>query len=542
MGRVVEADRGLAAAGAGVEHDVRGADEGVILAVGEGQRDAVPDDDLPVEILLLVVDVDDAELAVADVGAAGDGADNGVLRGHREGRARGAVDLGPEGAGVVLDDAEGAARADDDASVAQALHIGDDLAAVDSDFADGGTLAHQRQRTDAFLDQATETAVDATGEETIAVDVLQDGQGSAGGDVDDGAGARAGDPHVGRVLTPEGLEVPDRLVGGDAQLRRVTAGKVAGAPFDGTRRIGGGVGKSQGGLVAVAADQVDRGGEAERQAVRVGEDQVASGDEDITRDAAGVEDGERPRARLVDAARAIDAANGTDHAIVDVDVGDVVGVLADVQDRVHVRTVQAGEEVGLRAGIKVVDVIQAEDQRAGGIGELVIAQGRTGADDVVGRTLETQRGRTLEDDGAGAFHAGIVTDRVVGNAVVGPLVEVTRHLQGPLVDDDQTGERALRAQVVRHHRSRRRSQFEGVVREVIEVAEGVVLQRGAPGLQQDRQGREVADIREGGVVGAEELGRRRRVHELVDRQGRQRADIEGVHGPQPLLNRRRLRQ
>ena len=130
MGRVVEADRGLAAAGAGVEHDVRGADEGVILAVGEGQRDAVPDDDLPVEILLLIVDVDDAELAVADVGAAGDGADDGVLRGHREGRARGAVDLGPEGAGVVLDDAEGTARADDDASVAQALHIGDDLAAI----------------------------------------------------------------------------------------------------------------------------------------------------------------------------------------------------------------------------------------------------------------------------------------------------------------------------------------------------------------------------------------------------------------------------
>ena len=542
LGRIIETNRGLAAAGAGVEDDVRGADEGVVLAIREGQRDAVLDDDLPVEVLLLIVDVDDAELAVADVGATGDGAHDGVLRGHREGRARGAVDLGPEGTGVVLDDAERAARADDDTAVTEALDVRDDLTTVDGDLADRRALPHQGQRAGAILDQTPEAAVDAAREKTVAVGVLQDRQRGTRGDVDHGAGTRAGDPHVRRVLSPECLEVPDRLVGGDAQLRRVAAGKVAGAPFDRECGVRYGVRTREARLVAVGTNEVDRGGEAERQSVRVGEDQIAAPDEHVTRESAGVEDRERPRARLVDAASAIDASDGPNDAIVDVDVGNIIGVLADIQNRVHVGPIQAREEVGLRTRVEVVDVVKSEDQRARRVGELVVTQGRAGADDIVSGTLEAQRSRALEDDGGGTFHTGVVTNRVVGDTVIGPLVKVTRHLQGALIDDDQSGEGALRTQVVRHDRRGGRSILEGVVREVIEFTEGVVLQRGATGLQQDGQSREITGVDQGRVIGTQELGRGRRVDELIDRQGRQGPDVEGVDGLQPLLNRSRLRE
>jgi len=43
-----------------------------------------------------------------------------------------------------------------------------------------------------------------------------------------------------------------------------------------------------------------------------------------------------------------------------VDIGNIVGILTHIQDRVHIRAIQAREEVGLRAGIEIMNVIQAE--------------------------------------------------------------------------------------------------------------------------------------------------------------------------------------
>ena len=150
-----------------------------------------------------------------------------------------------------------------------------------------------------------------------------------------------------------------------------------------------------------------------------------------------------------------------------------------------------------------MDVIETEEQRARGIGELIVAQRRANADDVIGRPLETQRRRALEDDGARAFHAGGEVGRI-GHAVISPLVKVTGDLQGALIDDDQARESTLSTQVVRQHWGRRRGNLEGVVTEVIETGESVVLQRSATGLHQDGQRREVAHRRvdERRVIGA----------------------------------------
>ena len=546
LGRVVEADRGLAAAGAGVEHDVRGVDEGVVLAVRERQGDAVLDDHLAVEVLLLVVDVDDAELAVANVrrdtarvGAGRNRADDEVLRGHGQGRADRAVDLRPEGARVVLDDAERAGGADDDAAIAEALHVRDDLARGDVDLTHGGALPHQGERAGAVLHELAEATVDAAGEVAVMVGVLQDGQGSARGDVDDGARAGAGDPHVGRDFAPEGLEVADRLVGRDAELRGRAARQVTRTPLGRAAGIRSSIRAGQARMEAVRTDEVDGGGQAQGEVVGVGQDEVTAADEDVAGSTAGVQDGEGPAAGLVDAASAIEATDRTDDAVVDVDVDDVIGVLAHIEDRVHVRAVVAGEEVRQRAGIEVVDVVEAEEERAGRVGELVVAEGRTCAHDVISRALEAEGRRALEEDGAGAGHARREARRV-SHAVVGPLVEVTRHLQGALVDEYDAREGGLRPQVVRQHRGGRRGNLEGVVREVVEVAEGIVLQRGAAGLDQGRQRRKKARVHGDVVARAEELRGRGRIDELVDGQGRPRTDVERSHGLEPLLEGGRL--
>ena len=55
----------------------------------------------------------------------------------------------------------------------------------------------------------------------------------------------------------------------------------------------------------------------------------------------------------------------------------------------------------------------------------------------------------MEDDGASAFHAGVEAGRI-RHAVAGPLVQIARHLQGALVDDDQAREGTELTQVVRH--------------------------------------------------------------------------------------------
>ena len=267
--------------------------------------------------------------------------------------------MGAERASVVLDDTKGTTRADDDAPVAEALHIGNNLAAIDGDFAHRRALAHQSQRACALLDQSTEAAIDTAREVTIAIGVLQKRQRSARGDVDDGTGTRASDPHVGRVLTPEGLEVTNRLIRGDAELRGTATRQVTRAPLGhDAARYGVGAGQSR--LVAVGTNKVDRVGEAEGQIVRVGKDEVAAAHEHVARDAAGVEDRERTRAGLVDAAGTIDTSDRANDAVIDVDISDVVGILTHIQDRVYIRAIQAREEVSLRAGVEVVDVIQAE--------------------------------------------------------------------------------------------------------------------------------------------------------------------------------------
>ena len=110
-------------------------------------------------------------------------------------------------------------------------------------------------------------------------------------------------------------------------------------------------------MCTIGPDKVDGVGEAEGQVVRVGKDEVATAHEHVARDAAGVEDRERTRAGLVDAAGTIDSADRANDAVVDVDIGDIVGILTHIQDRVHIRAIQAREEVSLRAGVEVVDVI-----------------------------------------------------------------------------------------------------------------------------------------------------------------------------------------
>ena len=292
-------------------------------------------------------------------------------------------------------------------------------------------------------------------------------------------------------------------------------------------------------MEAVRTDEVDGRSQAQGEVVRVGEHEVTAADEDVARGAAGVQDGEGTATRLVDAARAVDTTHRTDDTIVDVDVHDVVSVLAHIEDRVDVRSVVPGEEVGQRAGIEVMDVVEAEQERAGRVRELVVAEGRTGADDVVGRSLEAEGRRALQEHGAGAGHACREAGGV-GHAIVSPLVEVARHLQGALVDEDDPREGGLRAQVVRQHRGGRRSDLERVVRQVIEVAESVVLERGATGLHQGRQRREKTGVDGGVVARAQELRRRGRVNQLVDGQGRARADVQRRHGLEALLDGGRL--
>ena len=127
--------------------------------------------------------------------------------------------MGAERASVVLDDAKRATRTDDDAPVAEALDVRNNLTTIDGDFAHRRALAHQSQRACALLDQSTEAAINTAGEVTVAVSVLQDRQRRARSDVDDGTSTRAGDPHVGRNFAPEGLEVTNRLIRGDTELR-----------------------------------------------------------------------------------------------------------------------------------------------------------------------------------------------------------------------------------------------------------------------------------------------------------------------------------
>ena len=246
-------------------------------------------------------------------------------------------------------------------------------------------------------------------------------------------------------------------------------------------------------------------------------------------------------ASLVETPGAVDAADGPEDTVVDVDVGNVVGVLADIEDRVGVGAVEPGEEVRLRAGIEVMDVVEAEEQRRRRIRQLIVTHLRGGADDVVGGTLEAERGGTLEQDGGSPFHAGGVTSRV-GDPVVGPLVQVAGNLQGALVDEHDAGEGRLRAQVVRHRGRGGRRELEGVVREVVEVAEGVVLQGRTARLHDGLEPGEVAGVDGGRVAGAHQLRGGGGVDELVDRQGRGGGDGEGVDRLQALLNGGRLRE
>ena len=309
-------------------------------------------------------------------------------------------------------------------------------------------MAHQSQRACALLDQSTEAAINTSGEVTVAVGVLQDRQRRARSDVDDGTSTRAGGPHVGRNFAPEGLEVTNRLIRGDAELRGTAARQVARAPLghDAARY---GVGAGQSSLGTVGTNEVDRVGEAEGQVVRVGKDEVATADEHVARDAAGVEDRERTRTSLVDAASSIDTADRPNDAVVDVDIGNIVGILTHIQDRVHIRAIQAREEVGLRAGVEVVNVIQAEALWGEWPVDLIVTQGGARSDDIVSGALEAQRGGALEDDSTSALHAGGEAGRI-RHAVAGPLVQIAGHLQGALVDDDQARESTLCTQVVRH--------------------------------------------------------------------------------------------
>ena len=131
------------------------------------------------------------------------------------------------------------------------------------------------------------------------------------------------------------------------------------------------------------------------------------------------------------------------------DIGNIVGILTHIQDRVHIRAIQAREEVGLRAGIEIMNVIQAEALWDVWPVDLIVTQRRAHSDDIISGALETQRGRALENNSASTFHAGVEAGRI-RHAVAGPLVQIARHLQGALVDDDQAREGAELTQVVRH--------------------------------------------------------------------------------------------
>ena len=497
--------------------DRGGVHERVVLAEREGQRDAVADDEVAEEKVLPVVNVDHAELAVADRGVAGAGVDDVVRRGHGQDGAGGAVDLRPERTGVVLDDGEGAGGAQHDAAVAEALHVRDDLAAVDVDLADGRAGAHQRERADALLVEHALAAVDAAGEVTVEVRVLDDDEALVWRDVDAGTGAGTGVPEVDRGFREEGLQVADRLVAADLEHGGAAGGEVARTPLGAAGIVGGGVEFRQRGLPSRrTADEIDGGGLAEGEAVGVVEHEVAAGDEDVAGETAAVQDSQLTGAGLVEATGAVDTTDRTDHAGIEMGVEGVVGVLADLKDGVDVGPLVAAHEVDQGAGVKVVDEIQAENQRRGGVPQLAVAQLRALADDVVRGILEAERGVALHEDGLGADHArGEARGRV--GAILGPLVEVAADDQRALVDNRDAREGALSAQVVGQVGVIR----EGVVAEVIDVLEGVVLEGAAAGLdeQGDHVGDRQAGHREGGDRGevvAEQLNLGGCGHLLVD--------------------------
>ena len=553
---VVEADGGLVAQAtvhvavtdARLQLDRGGVHERVVLTEGEGQRDAVADDEFAEEEVLPVVDVDHAELAVADGGVAGTGVDDGVRRGHGQDGAGGAVDLRPERAGVVLDDGEGAGGAQHDAAVAEALHVRDDLAAVDVDLADGRAGAHQRKRANALLVEDALAAVDAARVVTVEVRILDDDESLVRRDIDAGTGAGTGVPEVDGGFRVEGLQVADRLVATHLEDGGAASGEVARAPLSAAALVVGGVEFRQRGLPGRrAADEVDGGGLTQGEAVGVVEHEVAAGDEDVAGETAAVQDGQLTGAGLEQTTSAVDAADGTDHAGVEMGVKSVVIVFADLEDGVDVGPLVAGHEVEQGAGVKVVDEIQAENQRRGGVPQLAVAQLRALADDVVRGILEAERGVALHEDGLGADHARGEAHGGVG-AILGPLVEVAADDQRALVDNRDAREGALGAQVV--------GQVgvigEGVVAEVIDVLEGIVLEGAAAGL--DEQGDYVGDRqvghREGGDRGevvAEQLDLGGRGDLLVDDElGADAADglAEVQRGDRAgqLLDLRRARQ
>ena len=550
LGRVVEADGRLEAGQtqvgvvAGAQHDGGRVDEGVVHAEGERQSDAVLDDQRAVEEVLTIVDVDDAELAVPDGQVTRAGVQDGVGRGHREGRAEGAVDLRAQGARVVLDDGKGAGAAEDDAAVAEALHVGDDLARVDVDLADGGAGPHEREGAETLFIQEALAAVHAAGIITVEVLVLENRQALVGADVDARAGAGAGVPEIGREFGIKGLKVADRLTRPDLQHRVGGAGQVAGAPLGPEGGVGRGVEFRQRGLtVGGAADEVDGSGLPKRQPVGVVEGEVAARDEHVTRQSTAVEDGERPGAGLVETPGAVDTANRADHAGVKIGVQHVVGVFAHIEDGVDVGAVDPGLEVGQGAGIKVVDEIKAEEQGRRRVAELAVAENRALRDDVVRGVLETERGVPLDDDGLGPDHLG---GEAGGReaAVISPLVEVAAGHEHPLIDHHDAREGALRTEVVREVRV----VGEGVVAEIVDVLESVVLQGPAAGLHEDRDRGEGGAIeRRRREVVAEQLHRRGRGDLLVEREdGAHRADrvthVQRGDRPGEFLDLRRGRQ
>ena len=268
--RVAEGELGLAAGGR-VEGDRGGVDEGVVPAAREGKVDAVVDQDVAEELVLTVDHVDFARVEAGvdlDAGAA-------AVVDHRrgeelEGRARGARQVGREGARVVLQDGEGAAVADQDLLLTEALDVGDEGAALDLGEVVGGTAGEQEDEgARAGLDDAAARDVvdrveaeDVAAVVAVAARLLVDGEGVAvepQGAPDAGAGdhelalvvhvgggahgvhggvdlARIAGADVRRALGPEGevgLEIADRLVvaeddlGARAGVRDELAGAVA---------------------------------------------------------------------------------------------------------------------------------------------------------------------------------------------------------------------------------------------------------------------------------------------------------------------------
>ena len=493
---VVEAE-GRADGGAGaVEGDGAGVEEGVVDRAGEGGEgdvDAVVDDELAGEAALLGGEVEGAEGAggvdlellagaVVDGGAADDADGAGAEKG------------GLEGGGVVLVDAQ-LARGGVDARGAEALGVDDEAAAADLGLGEGALLEDEGELGGVgggVEDEAAgEEVVDGVdGGAAGDLDAVGERGAGAGGDVahrDLGGGKAEGEGEVGLELGGgadlDGVgQALDAVGVGDAELEGAEAGQaVEGELIDaglGVDDVGGGEleGAEDGAAVIAVALGVladDKGVAAEEDGgadAGAGDDELAAVG-DVGRAAHGLGDGFAARAV---GEVGLEVADGL---VVGEDKGGAGERLLEGGDGVVLVELGGDEGEGGGAGLGGVGGLEA-----GLLGAVAVGVDRLEEVAVMGAAagklaLGAEVGAVAV---AQVHHAGEVDARGGGEGAAGGGVED----EGAAGDGDIAGEARLvedgeGARARLHDGTRPGEDADGALEALVDMEEGAVLRGGA---------------------------------------------------------------